>query len=358
MKILLLAAEESALIYASEIKRRLAGNEILGFQDFGFKTSDLAVMGFGPVLRKLGFFIRVKRTLCRAIDEWRPDVVVTIDYPGMNLAIARYAKKRGVRTIHVVCPQIWAWRSGRAKKIEESIDRLCCFLPFEPQLFRPGFAVFVGHPLAENFPARIERDVSLVAFLPGSRIGEIRRNLPILLEVAGHLRNTRIVIPAANKEAYDAINVYMAGCGKTYNSLELQLGGARELLLKANLAVVASGTATLEAALARCPTILVYRVNPLLAIFARRVIKGVKHIGLANIIWEKTGHSGPAPMPELLQENFTADNVVDLILRWHDNDEERDKTVQALDKAVKLLDGDGKSFDRIVAEILNKEAKQ
>ncbi|MBP5791872.1 MAG: hypothetical protein J6W80_06435 [Kiritimatiellae bacterium] len=352
MKILLLAAEESALIYASEIKRRLAGHEILGYQDFGFKTSDLAVMGFGPILRKLFYFLHVKRTMCWAIDEWKPDVCVTIDYPGMNLAIQRHAKKRGVRAVHVVCPQIWAWRAGRVRKIEASLDRLCCFLPFEPQMFKPGFATFTGHPLAENFPKRGERDVSLVAFLPGSRIGEIKRNLPTMLEAAASLRNSTIVIPAANEEAYVAIDAMTAGRVRDYQDLRIQMGGARELLLRANVAVVASGTATLEAALARCPTILVYRVNPLLAMFARRVIKGVKHIGLANIIWEKSGGSGEAPMPEFLQENFTAANVVERVLRWHDNDEEREKAVKALDAAVRPLEGDGNAFGRIVDEIL------
>lgn len=352
MKILLLAAEESALIYAGEIKRRLAGHEILGYQDFGFRTGDLAVMGFGPILRKIFYFLRVKRTMCRAIDEWKPDVCVTIDYPGMNLAIQRHAKKRGVRAVHVVCPQIWAWRAGRVKKIESSIDRLCCFLPFEPGMFKEGFAVFVGHPLAENFPKRTGRDVSLVALLPGSRIGEIRRNLPTMLEAASALRNSTIVIPAANEEAHAAIDAMTAGRTMPYQNFRIQMGGAREVLLKANVAVVASGTATLEAALARCPTILVYRVNPLLAMFARRVIKGVKHIGLANIIWEKSGGQGEAPMPELLQENFTAAHVVERVLRWHDNDEARENAVKALDDAVRPLEDGGDAIGRIVDEIL------
>lgn len=354
MKIMLLAAEESALIYADEIKRRLPGHEILGYQDFGFRTADLAVMGFGPVIRKIFYFLKVKRTICRAIDEWKPDVVVTIDYPGMNLAIQRHAKKHGFRTLHVVCPQIWAWRQGRAAKIEKSVDRLCCFFPFEPQMFSKGFASFVGHPLAEGFPARTGRDESLIAFLPGSRLGEIRRNLPTLLEASEHLRNVRIVIPAANDHAYREIEKMMAGRERRYRSLELQLGGARDVLLKANMAVVASGTATLEAALARCPTILVYRVNPVLAVFARRVIKGVKHIGLANIIWEKTGHGDPMPMKELLQDDFTAANVVSGILELLDSDEEREKAVAALDRAMKLLEGDSDAFGRIVCEILGE----
>ena len=134
MKILLLAGEESGLIYANRLKELLAGNEIRGYDDYGFKTADLAVMGFMAVISRIGYFLNVKKTMERAIDEFKPDVVCTIDYPGMNLKLAAYAKKKGIRTVHVVCPQVWAWKAGRIPKIEASLDKLCCFFPFEPAL--------------------------------------------------------------------------------------------------------------------------------------------------------------------------------------------------------------------------------
>ena len=161
MKILLLAGEESGVLYARQIADRLAGHEVRGYGDYGFKTEDLAVMGIEEVLKSIFFLLRVKRTMERAIDEWRPDVVCTIDYPGMNLKLAAYAKARGIRTVHVVCPQVWAWKAGRIPKIERTFDRLCCFLPFEPALFRPGFAEFVGHPLVGDFEGAVRtRDAS------------------------------------------------------------------------------------------------------------------------------------------------------------------------------------------------------
>lgn len=182
MKILLLAGEESGLLYARQLQERLAGHEIRGYADYGFKTADLAVMGFLAVLRRLPYFLRVKRTMEAAIDAWRPDVVCTIDYPGLNLKLAAYAKARGIRTVHVVCPQVWAWKKGRIPKIEAALDRLCCFFPFEPELFKPGLATFVGHPLADAFRT-LQRTpsseaVKTVALLPGSRLGEIERILP------------------------------------------------------------------------------------------------------------------------------------------------------------------------------------
>ena len=151
-KVLLLAGEESGVLYAKRIAARLEGvAEVRGFGDYGFKTADLGVFGIWPVVKRLFYFLRVKRTMMRAIDEWRPDVVCTIDYPGMNLRLAAYAHAKGIRAVHVVCPQVWAWHQKRIPRIEASLDKLCCFLPFEPKIFREGFAEFVGHPLMEEF---------------------------------------------------------------------------------------------------------------------------------------------------------------------------------------------------------------
>ena len=361
MKILLLAGEESGLIYANRLKELLAGHETRGYGDYGFKTSDLAVMGFAAVLKKIRYFIGVKKTMERAIDEWRPDVLCTVDYPGMNLKLAAYAKSRGIKTIHVVCPQVWAWKAGRIPKIEASLDRLCCFFPFEPSLFRPGFAEFVGHPLTEEFgeDAKVrsaDGECRLVAMLPGSRIGEIQRNMPTLLDVVSKLDaefdgRLRFVMPAANEKAHRQMSEMAAKSGAP-NTLEVRLGGARDALRTADCAVVASGTATLEAALARCPTVLVYRVSAALAWFARRVIKGVRHIGLVNVIWEKTGEKGEEPMPELLQENFTAESTVDALRRWIVDPSARANASARLDAVVRTLETGTSAFARIVDCIL------
>lgn len=353
MKILLLAGEESGLIYANRLKELLAGHEIRGYGDYGFKTADLAVMGFMAVISRIGYFLNVKKTMERAIDDWKPDVVCTIDYPGMNLKLAAYAKKKGIRTVHVVCPQVWAWKAGRIPKIEASLDRLCCFFPFEPALFRPGFAEFVGHPLVEEFKrSRADASVSgrVLALLPGSRLGEIERNLPVMLETLSLLALDRAVIPAANERAREKIDAILAS-SPMKSLVEVRPGGARELLLSARAALVASGTATLEAALARCPTVLVYRVSPVLAWIARRVIKGIRHVGLANIIWEKSGGEGVAPMPELLQEDFTAENAAELLRPYLDSDEAHREAARRLDAAVKLLDTGSSAFSRIVSAV-------
>lgn len=342
MKILLLAGEESGIIYRNELKARLekAGHEVRGYDDWGFETHELAVFGILAVLARLPFFLKVKRVMCAAIDEWRPDVLCTIDYPGMNLKLAQYAKKKGVRTVHVVCPQVWAWKKDRIPFIERVIDSLCCFFPFEPSLFKKGLGVFVGHPLAYSFPERQYVEQGIVAALPGSRLGEIHHHLPTILEALSKLDGVkRIVIPAANPAAKNAIEKILAGYnGEKINApVEILDGKARETLLYADVAIVASGTATLEAALARCPTVLVYKVDRFLAWFLRHAITGVKHVGLANIIWEKGGSKGPQPMPELLQEDFTAGNVAKILQDWLDNRDLHDKTAARLGEIVGSL---------------------
>jgi lipid-A-disaccharide synthase len=360
-KILLLAGEESGLIYANLLREHFAGAEVRTYQD-SFSTNDLAVMGFFSVLKRIFFFMRVKRETEKIIREWKPDIVVTIDYPGMNLKLAAYAKARGIPAVHIVCPQVWAWHQNRIPKIAASLTKLLCFFPFEPKLYDgTGLDVkFIGHPLVDTFDAEGKGDVSveerLVALLPGSRAGEIKRILPKLLETAKILstdKTLKFTIPAATPKARKQIDEIV----KSFSipSLHIQNGGARDLLRKASVAAVASGTATLEAALAKCPTILVYEVSRFFAWFARRVITGVKYIGLANIIAEKTGLN--PPMPEMLQEDFVPVKVADQLRVWLDNPKERIRITDNLKVVTDSLRGDGGAVKRAVDEIedvLNK----
>ena len=370
-KILLLAGEESGVLYAERLAGllRASGADIRGYGDYGFRTSDLAVMGFWPVLRRLFYFLGVARTMKRAIREWRPDVVVTVDYPGLNLKLAAYAKGLGIPSVHMVCPQVWAWHQGRIPKVAASLTKLLCFFPFEPKLFDgTGLdAKFIGHPLvgvvesegsgrqAQGSAADGERTLAL---LPGSRIGEIQRILPRLLEAVKILLDRqrsaplrlRVCIPAANGAAEREIRrIKEAFAGLP--PIEIRKGGARDLLRIADCAAVASGTATLEAALVRCPTVLVYAVGPLLAWFARRVVKGVKHVGLANVVAEKCDFE--PPMPELLQEEFTPEAVAAQLDVWLADGSAREEAAARLDGAMRHLQADGEPLAIAAAEIMS-----
>ena len=363
-KILLLAGEESGMMYATRLAEilREAGAEIRGYGDYGFGTADLAVMGFWPVLRRIFFFLRVARTMKRAIREWRPDVVATVDYPGLNLKLAAYAKGRGVPAVHVVCPQVWAWHKDRIPKVAASVSELLCFFPFEPALFDgTGLeAKFIGHPLVKVVEsemgataAKSEEGARTVAILPGSRIGEIRRILPRLLGAVRMIprEGVKVVIPAANEMAKREIDGIVKSAGEL-PPVEVRLGGARSLLREARCAAVASGTATLEAALARCPTVLVYAVSPLLAWFARRVITGVRHVGLINVVAEKCGFE--PPMPELLQEEFTPEAVAERLREWLESDASREAAAKRLDGALSRLESGGDPLRLAAEEILAK----
>ena len=387
LKVVLLAGEESGVLYARRLQQELcraAGCEVefRGYDTEGFKTGDLAVMGFWPVLKRLGYFLGVAKTMKRVIATWRPDVVVTIDYPGLNLKLAAYAKNLGIPAVHVVCPQVWAWHQNRIPKIAAALTKLLCFFPFEPKLFaQTGLdAKFIGHPLVDVFAsegtvgadaAETARPEKVLALLPGSRLGEIHRHLPRLVEALDILAaktdvsKMEVRVPAANDKAAVEIRRILRTFGFSSDSsdpsvlrsakftLHLQQGRARELLRSATVAVVASGTATLEAALARCPTVLVYAVSPLLAWFARRVITGVHYIGLANVIWEKSGGTGEAPMPELLQEAFTPEAVASRLVRWLTDDAARQTARQRLEEAMALLTSDGNALGLAAREILS-----
>ena len=367
-RILLLAGEESGVIYsrriAAVIKRTCPEAEIRGYDTYGFKTEDLGVFGYWEVLKRLFYFLRVKRTMERTIAEWKPEVVCTVDYPGLNLKLAAFAHERGVKTVHVVCPQVWAWHQGRIPKIEATLDKLCCFLPFEPKIFRPGLAEFIGHPLMEEFAAKGEIGSAnsaagkskILALLPGSRIGEIGHHLPILLEVVRRLKAKgkvdQVLIPAANDRAYRAISQQVAKCPEAIKSLiSLTHGDARAALRSATAAVVASGTATLEAALIGVPTVLVYKVGYLLGEFLKRAIKGTRYAGLANVIWERCGGQGTQPMPELLQDNFTVEKTLELIEGYLDGGEAAANARAALADSMKLLKSDGDAIEKIVRNL-------
>ena len=375
-KILLLAGEQSGVLYAerlAEFLRARTAVEIRGYGDYGFKTADLAVFGIWEVLRRIFYFLRVARTMKRAIREWRPDAVVTIDYPGMNLKLAAYAKGLGIPAVHVVCPQVWAWHRGRVPKVAAALTELLCFFPFEPEIFKgTGLdAKFIGHPLvrmAESETKQLAAAVGTdpepcktVALLPGSRMGEVKRILPRLLKSVSLMQRgqtltdrgqpMRIVIPAANEAAEREIK-RIIGTFDGLPPIEVQRGNARDLLRKATCAAVASGTATLEAALARCPTVLVYAVSPLLAAILRRAITGVRHAGLANIVAEKCGFE--PPMPELLQEAFTPEAVAEYLSRWLSDESARAEAIGKLDGAMAYLKADGEPLALAAREILSR----
>lgn len=285
-----------------------------------YHVRDMAVMGFAEVLRRLPFFRRALRHMVRMAAERRPDAVILVDYPGFNLRFARAAHDLGLKVIYYISPQVWAWNRRRIPAMAATVDRLLAIFPFEPKVFEgTGLPVdFVGHPLVDEIREFMRRPETplpwdgpcRIALLPGSRAQEIDRVLPTLAETARMLETRRkdvsFIIPAPSREAGNMIRARLAALRDRPVRIAVADGAARETLRQARAAFVKSGTATLEAALIGCPTVVVYKTSPLTYILARRLIR-VPHIGIANLI------AGRPLCPELVQNEATPSRLADAI---------------------------------------------
>ncbi|HEX9894593.1 MAG TPA: lipid-A-disaccharide synthase, partial [Gemmatimonadales bacterium] len=266
--------------------------------------------GFFEVLAKLPAHIRLYRSVVRDFRAGRYDLLVAVDYPGFNIRLAEAARRSGVRSLYYIAPQLWAWRPERARRFAGATDRVAVILPFEPEFFgRVGVrAEFVGHPLVEHPPpARAQARVTLglhendrvLAIFPGSRNQEIARLWPVFRTAAQRLLQdgacTRVVIAGTAGREYP-------GSG----TMLVHQGDGATVLASADAALVKSGTTTLEAALADTPMVVAYRVHPLTAAIARRLMT-VPWISLVNLV------AGRAVVPEVVQGAANGDTLAGLV---------------------------------------------
>jgi lipid-A-disaccharide synthase len=241
-------------------------------------SKQLSVMGLAEVLRHLPRLLRLRRGLRSRLLEWKPDVFIGIDAPDFNLGLERALKQAGMRTVHYVSPSVWAWREGRAAKLGRSADLVLCLFPMEPPIYeRHGIpAKFVGHPLADAFDdhpdmaaARralgVAADAPTLAVLPGSRLGEIRRLLPTFITatrlLANEIPGLQVLLPAANEECRRLIDGLLET--DPLPNARVTDGRAHEVMIAANVVLLASGTAALETMLAKRPMVVAYRISAL-----------------------------------------------------------------------------------------------
>lgn len=301
-----------------------------------------SVVGFFEVIKLIPYFRALKkRVVSKYFSEKsknRVDALVIIDYPGFNMLLAREAKERGITVFYYITPQVWAWRKKRAVRLSEICDELYCVFEFEKELFtsKGGRAEFVGHPLLESIPknpdtAQINREWSInssekiLALLPGSRVKEIQRHLPLMLKAA---KGTGL-IPIIAKPDYIPMDFYKRIGGEDIRITTDSFA----LLSRASSAIVKSGTSTLEAAVAGVPFVTVYKVFPLTYFIAKKLIK-IKHISMVNIL------AGKEVVPELIQADFTETKIRDSLLRVMHNSEE---IKNRLNKVKDMLGGPGAS---------------
>ena len=249
----------------------------------------LSVMGLFEPLKRLPELFSIKNRLLEFFSANRPDVFIGIDAPDFNLRVEQPLKELGVPTVHYVSPSVWAWRQGRIKTIRRAADLVLCLLPFEVDFYRNHSmnAVFVGHPMADEIDWRPPREVVAVsepciAVLPGSRKSEVEQMVPIFLATALRLKarypNARFLLPAANSMLADRIRLL-----DTEGLFEITEGQVRKILSQADVALVASGTATLETMLTQCPMVVAYKVDWLTYLVGKCLVK-VRWLSLVNLL--------------------------------------------------------------------------
>jgi lipid-A-disaccharide synthase len=316
-------APEIALVGVGGAKMRAAGVDTV------VDVGELSVMGISEVVGALARVIGVYRRVVAALrGPDRPDLVVLVDSPDFNLRVARAAKRAGVKVFYYVSPQVWAWRERRVRQIRERVDAMVVLFPFEEEFYaRHGVhARFFGNPLAEDVCATrdpVETRArygatsgrSLVALLPGSRAPELRRHLPLMLDVARSLAGrARFVIARAPGIERESITEQIEGAGL---DVAVADDDTYDLLAAADAAVMASGTATVESALLGCPAVVVYRMSGLSYRVAKMLVR-TRFIAMPNILLNEMVY------PELIQSEATSEAVCRALLRWLDDPASRD----------------------------------
>ena len=276
-----------------------------------------AVVGLWEVVKSYGYFRKQFREVLAEIHGGKPDAVVLIDYPGFNLRLARELRRQpsARKIIYYISPQVWAWNRGRITQMARSLDLMLCIFPFEAELYnKSGLRTqFVGHPMIQNLGAHkidIKRDPNLIGLFPGSRRREIRKIFPLLLKTAAeimkHEPNTKFEIAAASPALAEEMQ-RMLTSSSTKDSFQLVTGEAALTMQRAFVGIVASGSATLEAAFFRMPFVLVYKVSWLTYLAARMVVK-VKFLGMPNVL------AGREIVPEFIQGGADPRSIAKAVL--------------------------------------------
>jgi lipid-A-disaccharide synthase len=284
-------------------------------------SADMAVVGLTEVVSKLGMILKVMTQLKASLKADKPDLIILIDYPDFNLPMAKAAKKNGIRVFYYISPQVWAWRKGRIGKIKKIVDKMAVILPFEALLYHEAGvdATFVGHPLLDVVKTKYSRKEALAKFglsegvitvgiLPGSRQSEVVRLLPDMLKAAEIIEKkiapVQFVLPLADTLDVAFVSHIIEHYPVTVRIIRDEV---YDVIGCADIAMVASGTATLETALMETPMIVIYKVSAP-SYYVGKMVINVGHIGLVNII------AGKTVVPELIQDEASSEKIASAII--------------------------------------------
>ena len=317
MKYYLIAGEASGDMHAANLMKELRyfdtkaqfqglGGDKMQAQELQLVKhyKDMAFMGFLEVIANLNKIRKNLEIAKTDIQSFQPDVLILIDYPGFNLRIAKFAKKLGIKVVYYITPQVWAWKQGRVKQLKRDTNLLIPILPFEKDFFtKHGVeSTFVGHPLLDELTnssrKSVETEKPVIALLPGSRKQEIKKMLPLMMDLADYFIDYQFIIAGAPSIPS---SFYRSITGDSY--LPISTDKTYEVLKGAKVAVVTSGTATLEAAILRVPQVVCYRTSRFSYWIGKLLIK-VNFISLVNLILKKE------VVAELVQDNFNKERLI------------------------------------------------
>jgi len=312
----------------------MAGEAFINWSD------SAAIVGLWEVVKRYGYFREQFQRALREIASANPDAVVLIDYPGFNLRLARALRKRwsALKIIYYISPQVWAWNRGRIAQMARYLDLMLCIFPFEAELYnKSGLrTVFVGHPMIQNLATLRtgeERQPNLVGLFPGSRLREVRKIFPILLETAHEIAaerpEIRFEVAAASEPLASEIRQMLARSALR-ERVRIVVGDAAGTMQRAFAGMVASGTATLESAYFRLPFVLVYKVSwP--TYFAARLVLKTKHLGMPNVL------AGREIVPEFIQHEARSDTISKAVLKLMMDHAARDRMASEFDTIIAKL---------------------
>ncbi|MEO6971177.1 MAG: lipid-A-disaccharide synthase [Chthoniobacterales bacterium] len=335
--------------------KTIAGDHFIDWKD------EAGVVGLWEVVKHYPYFRREFAKTFAEIRAIQPDAVVLIDYPGFNLRLARALRAPrklsglGGKIIYYISPQVWAWNRGRIPKMGRWLDLMLCIFPFEAALYeKSGLrTIFVGHPMIENLEAkRIEtlRAPHLIGLFPGSRAREVRKLLPILIEVMRALHRERpdlhFEVSAASETLASVILDDLRPVAESLGKVEVVVGLAAQTMQKSTVGIVASGTATLEAAFFRLPFVLIYKVAALTYLAGRMLIR-VKHLGMPNVLADRE------IVPEFIQGKAQPDAIVAAVLQLLDDQPRREQMTADFDAVIAKL-GKGGANEAAARAILEE----
>lgn len=364
-KIFIIAGEPSGDLHASNLVKELRKkDDSLEFEGWGGKLMskqgvvlknhlrNLSFMGFLEVFMNLRK-IRNNFKLCKSqLLEYRPDIIIMVDYPGFNLRMARWAKSKGFKVVYYISPQIWAWKESRVNSIKANVDRMYCILPFEKEFYKKHDyeAYYMGHPLMDEISSfesqenelLFKKENPLITILPGSREQEIERKLEIMLQAVSKYRDFDICVACAPNLDVSFFEKYK----KLFKDVQFISGKTYKLLSESDYAIVTSGTATLETALFKVPQVVCYKSSNISYRIAKMIVD-IKYISLVNLIMNQE------IVKELIQKDANVINIQDELDLLIKDSDYREKMLSGYDQLIEKIGKEGCS-EKIARDLLDQ----